>query len=360
MKRALGVAAAASLLATAAHAGGVERSAFSTAILFEDGTYGEFSFGLVSPSVSGVQAIDFGGASEGAESGDIFETYTLWSLGFKTDLTDRISVAVIIDQPIGADTVYSPSDYALGLGPGSSAVLDNIGVTALAKYRFPNNISVYGGLRALQTKGTVSLNSGYTLETSRELNLGYVLGAAWERPEIAARVALSYVSAITQTFEATENGSASLPFSTTIPQQIKLEAQTGIAEDTLLFGSVNWTDWSVFDITPVGYNASTDSSLVDLDGDTFTFSLGVGRRFNEQWSGAVIGTYEPKVGGLSGNLGPTDGRTSLGVAATYSPNDRVEITGGLTYALIGGTSTGLGDFDGNSAVAAGVRLGFNY
>lgn len=350
-------ALAASLLATTAMAGGVERSSFSSAILFEEGSYSELSFGYVAPSVSGVQAIDFGPTSAGAQSGDVFANYIVWSIGYKTDFTERLSGAVIIDQPIGANTVYPASAYAL---TGTEAQLNNIGVTALAKYSFPSNVSLYGGVRALQTSGTVSLNTGYTLDTSTELDFGYVVGAAWERPEIAARVALTYISAITHTFDAEENGSTSLPFSTTIPQQIKLEAQSGIAEDTLLFGSVNWVNWSAFDITPFGYADATSSSLVDLTNDTVTYSLGVGRRFNDQWSGAVIGTFEPKVGGLSGNLGPTDGRTSLGLAATYSPNERTKITAGLTYAAVGSTSTGLGDFSGNSAIAAGVRVGMSY
>lgn len=359
MKSLVGAALAASLTASTAIAGGVERSAFSSSILFEEGTYTQLSFGVVSPSVSGTIA---GGT---LSSGDIFSTYAQWALGFKTDINDKLALAVIIDQPIGADTSYpAGTGYPLA---GSTATIGNLGVTALAKYKLPSNISVYGGVRALQSRGDVALSSGYTLATTDELDFGYIVGAAWEKPEIAARVALTYISAITHDFGATENGGPSLDFSTTIPQSITLEAQSGIAEDTLMFGSVRWVDWSVFDVTPAGFAAATGGdSLVDFENSTTTYTLGVGRRFNEQWSGALIGSYEPSSGTQSGNLGPTDGQTAVSVAATYSPNERVEITGGLTYAFLGNTFTEVpvgggattpSDFSGNNAIAAGIRIG---
>ncbi|MEO1239819.1 MAG: outer membrane protein transport protein [Pseudomonadota bacterium] len=355
MKYLLSGAAAATVVASAAFAGGVEKSAFSSRILFEEGSYGELSFSLVSPSVSGTVA---GGA---LSSGDIFPTEVRWSLGYKQDLTETLSLAVILDQPIGANT-----DYPLGTGyplQGSTAVINNIGLTALAKYTLPNNVSFYGGVRGLQTSGDVSLTGGYVLDTSSELDFGYIVGAAWEKPEIAARVALTYLSSITHTFTATENGNPSLDFSTVVPQSLLLEAQTGIAEDTLLFGSVRWVDWSVFDVTPAGFAAANGgASLVNFENDTITYNLGVGRRFNEQWSGALTLGYEPANGGQSGNLGPTDGNYSIGVGATYSPNERMDITAGISYVAVGSTFTqvpvaGQSDFSGNSAIAAGIRIG---
>ncbi len=116
---------------------------------------------------------------------------------------------------------------------------------------------------AVQTSGEVALFSGYTMETSTETDFGYVVGGAWERPDIAARVSLTYHSEIEHDFEADENG-ASTDFSTTTPQSLTLEGQTGVAADTLLFGSVRWVNWSEFDISPVNFGlASGGGSLVD-------------------------------------------------------------------------------------------------
>ena len=83
--------------ATGAHAGGVERSAQSVAILFEQGRYAELSFGHFDPSVSGTL---------GVSSGDMASSYNSWSMGYKMDVGDRMALAVILDQPIGANVDY--------------------------------------------------------------------------------------------------------------------------------------------------------------------------------------------------------------------------------------------------------------
>lgn len=376
MKNGMTAGAALLLTTSIASAGGIERSAPSVALLFEEGNYLELNFGFVSPDVSGEQQISAGLGSPGSESGDMAGEYTQLGFGYKNDLNEKLSIALIFDQPYGADVDYSAdTDYAYGGGVsplGSTATIDSNAITALAAYKLRNDITVYGGARAVQTSGEVALFNGYTMETSKETDFGYVLGAAWERPEIAARVSLIYHSEITHDFDADENG-ASTKFSTTLPQSLTLEGQTGIAADTLLFGSIRWVDWTAFDISPVNFGLATSGgSLVDYDDDTVTYNLGVGRRFNTEWSGALTAGYEASNGGFSGNLGPTDGNTSLGVAMTRTM-DNVRITGGVRYIWIGdakteapGALTGgspgvtLGDFKDNSGLAAGLRIAYNF
>jgi long-chain fatty acid transport protein len=157
-------------------------------------------------------------------------------------------------------------------------------------------------------------------------------------------------------------------FSSEIPQSLTLEGQTGIAADTLLFGSIRWVQWSNFDISPTNYGISTGgSSLVEYEDDVITYNLGVGRRFSDQWSGAVTAGYEASNGGFAGNLGPTDGSTSLGVAGTYTMGD-IRITGGVRHIWIGDAETqapgapgmALGSFEDNSAWALGLRVAYNF
>ncbi len=383
MKQALTAGAALLLTTSIASAGGVERSVPSVALLFEEGNYLELNFGYIAPEVSGTQAIPFASAPAGADSGDIAEDYTQLSFGYKNDLTDNLSMALIIDEPIGAAVDYAgDTDYAYGGGItpfGSTATIDSIGLTALLAYEVPSNITVYGGVRAIQTSGEVALFNSYSMSTTTETDFGYVVGAAWERPEIAARVALTYHSEVTHDFTATEQVTGvpmlappvpetETEFSTTIPQSVTLEAQTGIAANTLLFGSIRWVDWSEFDISPTIFGAG-GSSLVDYEDDTITYNLGLGRRFNEEWSGAVTAGYEAANGGFSGNLGPTDGNTSLGVAVTRTV-DAVRITGGVRYIWIGDAETQapapapsgltLGEFEDNSGWAAGLRIAYNF
>jgi long-chain fatty acid transport protein len=362
MKRILSTVVAVAASSSAAQAGGVERSGQSVAILFEQGRYAELSFGHFDPTVSG----SVGGGALG--SGDMSPSYNSWSLGYKMDIGERMDFAVILDQPIGAKVAY-PGTLGLGSYPlaGTTADLSSSAITALLRYKFENNVSVYGGLRYETVHGEVSipLVGGYALNTNYDSELGYVVGVAWEKPEIAARVALTYNSAITHTLDSSETGPLALEstFDTEVPQSLNLEFQTGIAKDTLLFGSIRWTDWSAFEIAPDAYAIATGGTdLVSYSEDRITYNLGIGRRFNETWSGAVTLGYEPSDGQMTGNLGPTDGYSSIGLAATYT-RDNIKITGGVRYVDIGDATTNppiSASFSGNSGIGIGLRVGYTF
>jgi long-subunit fatty acid transport protein len=367
MKRILTTAAAVAAMASAAQAGGVERSTQSVAILFEQGRYAEFSMGYFSPDVSGRLQAPVGPFPTGSTSGDMLAGFNALSFGYKAPLSDKLDLAIIIDEPIGARVRY-PGPFGAVRYPlaGTTADLTSTAITALLRYKLPNDFSVYGGLRYQTVKGEVSIpfigapGPGYALETNNDSELGYVVGVAWENPEIAARVALTYNSAITHTLDSVETGPIPVngTFDTEVPQSVNLEFQTGIAEDTLLFGSIRWVDWSVFEIDPPGYPPA--SALVSYPKDRTTLNLGLGRRFNENWSGAVTAAYEASDGEITGNLVPTDGFASVGLAATYTM-DNVKITGAVRYVDIGDATTSIGArFEDNSGVGVGFRIGYTF
>lgn len=353
MRRVLTTGAALALSASMTMAGGIERSTQSVAILFEEGRYGEFSLGYFDPKVTG----SVGGGA--VPSGDMSPGYATFSFGYKQDLGENFDLAVIVDQPVGADVSYPASAAPYPLA-GSTAAIDSLALTGLLRYKFPSNVSLIGGIRAQSAKGEVSLPGfGYTMSTNTDYRFGYVLGAAWEKPDIAARVALTYNSAITHKFDSLENGVAPGNFESEIPQSVNLEFQTGVAADTLLFGSIRWVDWKAFDISPPNFPANP---LVSYDSNRTTYTLGVGRRFNENWSGAVVLGHEASSGDFTGNLGPTDGYDSLSLAGTYT-NGNMKITGGIRYVKIGDATTSApvsGSFTDNSGVGFGVRVGFNF
>jgi long-chain fatty acid transport protein len=337
----------------AAQAGGVERSSQSVSILFEQGRYVELSFGHFDPSVSG--GIGPGGA---VSSGDMTVSYNTVSLGYKMPLGERMDLALILDQPIGANVSYpAGTGYPL---QGSTAKLTSSAVTGLLRYKLENNVSVYGGLRHETVHGEVSLPvvGGYTLNTNNDAALGYVVGIAWEKPEIAARVALTYNSAITHTLNSVEFGGLQGTFDTVVPQSVNLEFQTGVAKDTLLFGSIRWDEWSAFQIDPSFYPLA--DPLVAYASNRVTYNLGLGRRFNETWSGALTLAYEAPDGEITGNLGPTDGFASIGLAATYT-RDKLKVTGGIRYVDIGDATSSIGgNFSDNSGVGIGIKVGYSF
>ncbi|SFA77257.1 Long-chain fatty acid transport protein [Poseidonocella pacifica] len=372
--------------AGSALAGGVDRSGQSVALIFEEGNYAQLSFGSVSPDVSGVQtaATVFPTAPEGAKSGNMTNDYTQFSLGVKQSYGNGFEAAVIFDQPFGADVEYPSGEY---FASDSTAELTSSAVTGIVKYTAPNNVSVFGGLRYQRFSAEAAIpfitapfgllaGQEYQADGGEDEGVGYLVGVAYERPDIALRVALTYNSAIDHELETTENSSLGLGRTSTTdvttPQSINLEFQSGIAADTLVFGSIRWVDWSEFEIAPEDYDGlldlltgADDYSLVSYEDDTITYSLGLGRKFSENWAGAVTVAHEPAHGGTSSNLGPTDGRSSVGLAATYTM-DNVKITGGVTYAWIGDTETNSPgnqpgtEFEDNHAVGYGLRIGYTF
>lgn len=368
MNTRVGYTAVALLATTAlAHAGGIERTTQSVAPLFEEGRYLELSFSSVSPSVDGVGFA----LTNGVSSGDMLESYFQFGAAYKADINNELSYALIFDAPYGADVAY-PAGTGY-FAAGSTAELRSYALTGLLKYRFPSNFSVYGGVRAqsLEAQTAISFPGlAYTANAERDYGLGFVIGAAYEIPEIAARVSLTYNSEITHELATSEVVNGTPVASTTTvetPDSLNLEFQSGIAEDTLLFGSIRWVDWSEFTLDPLAWNNTIGRPLVSYADDYVTYTLGVGRRLNSQWSIAGTVGYETEINALTTNLGPTDGNWSVGVGATYQVSENMELTGGLRYIDIGnaGTNVGIpntpgGLFEDNHAVAIGFRMGYSF
>lgn len=357
MKRILGATTALVVGTLSAQAGGIERTGFNPAFLFENGNYFEVAFGSVSPSVSGVAL--------GVNSGDMASTYSTISGAVKYQLTDEFALGVVIDQPVGVDVGYpGGTTYFFNT---TSAEVNTLQVSVLGHYRFSPNFSAYGGLRAVRTDGMVdNVNLGattgnlptYDMSTSKELDYGYVVGVAYERPDIALRVSLSYISEVTHNFTASDSFGAGAGFATTIPQGVNLDFQTGVAADTLVFGSIRWRDWSEFTIAPRGGTVplSTDNK------DTVSYTLGVGRKLSESFSALASVGYEGPGGGAVGNLGPTDGYKSLTLAGIYTAPTGMKVTVGASYGWLGdATTSGInGRFTDNNFVGVGVKIGYAF
>ena len=364
------LAASAALLASqAAFAGGIERTTQSVGIIFETGNYVEFAFTSANPKVSGTGVL----VTPGAASGDMAPSYSTAGVAFKMPISDKIDVALIFDQPFGADVAYPFSPYYAGSAGPSTATLDSSALTGVVKYKFNDSFSVFGGIRHQSMTAQVSIPfiGGYTATGSKSYNFGYLVGAAYERPEIALRVALTYNSSINHSLKTTETSvlaplGVSSPTKIETPQSVNLEFQTGIAKNTLVFGSVRWAEWSKFSIDPAHYAALTGgASLVSYADDVFTYKLGVGHRLNENWAIAASATYEKANGGVKSNLSPTDGKRAVGVGVTYTL-DNMKIQAGISKIWIGDATTSLlglapaGNFTDNSALGFGMKIGFSF
>jgi long-chain fatty acid transport protein len=358
-----------------AGAAGVERTLPSTTrILFEEGTYAEVGLTYGDPRQQGNTATlppgftPFPGIDpvrlEGQTS-DLFESYWSLSAAFRTDFNDRLSAALIADQPYGAETSYGPDNFAGGFFTyeGTLAELETRQVAGMLAYDIRPDLKVYGGVRALWTKARadVPFLLDYTVETASDWGTGFLLGLAYSRPDIAMRAALNYASEIRIRYDTEEWDSFESTTTVTFPQSVELEFQTGIAPKTLLFGSVRWVEWSAFEMAPEQYSLNFLEPLVRYDEDYITYTVGIGRQLTDRLAGSVTFLYEPSRGGSKLNtLGPYDGRT-LGAAAVNYDFDRFNVSGGVVFGALGDTSNGFDtDFDDGSVWGAGIRAGYRF
>ncbi|WP_207099761.1 OmpP1/FadL family transporter [Paracoccus shandongensis] len=374
-------------------AGGIERAPQSLSVLFEEGNYAELSFGGVDPTVEGKDIAGF-------DTGDVAQGYGFVGLAYKHQFNDNLSAAIIMEQPFGADILYPTQPNPLAPNPavegspvlgGTRVEVNSTTFTALARYRFENNFSIHGGIRASKADGRVTLDGAgysriappYNLQIDDEWGVGYVIGAAYEIPEIAGRVSLTYNSAIEHDFDMTETGdiiagatggltdTISGQYTVKTPRSWTLEGQTGVAEDTLVFGSIRWVKWSEFivdnGVFPITTPTGGTVPLVEVE-DTTTYTLGIGRKFTENWSGSLSFTYEASEGDTVSPLAPTNGRKGVTLAAIYSM-DNIKVTTGINYTRLGGSDLGIGETGNKTTVATmddghawgvGVRIGYSF
>ena len=288
-----------------------------------------------------------------------------------------------------------PATTVLG---GTGATVDSFALTALARYKFNDNFSVHGGLRYQEVSavvttagfafnggvppGTQAGTNGYRGQFDSDGALGFVLGAAYEIPDIALRVALTYNSGTDHDLPTTETlrglpanligasvGAAIGATSTTevsTPESINLAFQSGVAPDTLLFGHIRYARYSDTVVSPELFTGVlTGSPLTDLE-DGFDFEIGVARRFNEKWSGLVsVGFTTVGEDNIVSPLGPNNGSQFISIGARYNVSDAFSISGGVRYTKLGDAFSAPGgtpaaEFTGNSAVSAGLRLSYNF
>ncbi|MCH2165512.1 MAG: outer membrane protein transport protein [Marinovum sp.] len=411
MKKVLLTTSALCVLGGFASAGGIERGSVPLSVMFEDGNYLQLGVTNARPAISGSHGSTVSALGIPTDTENLANPETLISAGLKMQLNEQLSFGFFLTNPYGASAEYTQGLYSTlsstqlaGLGIAGVTGNTNLradwrstGYEAILKYQLNEHASVYGGLRAVTSSADIAIpiqlvtasaaaagNTfafDYYAQGEKRTDLGYVLGAAYEIPDIAARVAITYRSEIEHSFDVKETASRNLGgtlstalggFSETestlkvrMPQSLTIDFQTGIAEDTLLFGSAKWVEWSVWEVRTEQYENQTNGNIVSFENDTWTYSLGIGRRINDNLS--VFGSlgYEEARGGEGNRLAPTDGTRSLSVGGSYTFDDGTTIRAGVQHALVGGTEVsdgalGTTEFEDNTVTTFGMSVGFSF
>lgn len=388
-------AIAALSITSVASAAGLDRSSQPSAEFSQDGTLAYITAIHISPSLSGVE-------TDGKVIDSTANDYQFYGYGAKTDVNDTVSVGVFYDQPFGADVAYEGKNSLVGSdGTPSTAEVRTENFTGLVNVKLGDNFRVYGGPVLQKIKADVDIHgdpqvitalNGYTVDIAPNTDYGYMVGAAFVKPEIALKAAVTYRSEIEHDVNYAEtmplidryNLTPGLPperrlvssqtkkGELTLPKSVNVDFQTGLNRTTLLTAKARWVPWESFEITPPLLNTNAQAlrgvkkaSLLQYGKDAYQVEVGVAKRLSPAL--AVSGTvgWDSGAGNPVSPLGPAEGYYSVGLGAKYNVTPNWAVSAGGKYLMLGdadgqlaATGTKLGRFEDNSAYVVGLKLSY--
>lgn len=350
--------------AAPANANGLERTAQSLTTLFEKGRFLAVDGYIARPSVHGRDAL-------GHDTGNITPRHSQMGFSYKQDVTPQLSMAVLLTRPYGLDIAFQ--SQASPLFGGTQLHLSTLELQGVGRYRMSPQWSVHGGLRLQQSEGEVAFRglaygagNGYHVKFSRSTAPGYVLGLAYEQPDMGLRIVATYYSSIKHRLSTTENAwSGETHTAATSPESFQLNLQTGITASTLLFGQVRWGHWEQFQLRPHAFAAATQgASLTNLH-NTLTYTAGVAQRFAPRWSVVAALSYDQSSRKTPMSpMEPGSGKLGYSLGLVYD-HQGVKIHPWIGYKKLAsakdnGASTLLAQQGDGAVTAMGVRVGYQF
>ena len=255
--------------------------------------------------------------------------------------------------------------------PNADANIETL--TALLKYDLSESFSVLAGINSDKLGTSVISTPAGRYDISSSSGTGYLAGVTYSRPEIALRVELrlqseSDLSTTTNYTSPTGTTPFPSPLATSLkrPQTMTLNFQSGIAADTLLFGSVHRAKWGATPIT-VGTTTTLGPAAINNSfSDSTKYSIGLGRKFSDKISASLSYTREAGVGATDTSLFTiSGGNQSYNLGVKYTLSETTSISAGYSRTEFDDvTITGYGPaspvYTGNSANTFGVKLQVNF
>jgi len=328
---------------------GIDRLVFTPSIIFEKDNYFELTYAQADPTAR----------TTFAPNANVAEDVNSLRFGYKHQFSDKFGLGFIFNnQPVGVDLDYAP------LGSTLRGSVSAESYTALASYQATDRITAFGGIKYQEQRGNADLTTNGVPGAStfsKDSDTGFILGAAYSIPKIALRVSLTYESDL----EFSHRNSSSNPVVSNVfaasgntisatPDAYTLEFQSGIAKNTLLFGSIRHATWSEAQVIFLG-----TTPLSDFD-DTTAYKLGIGRKFNDSISGSLAFNYEESNGRPSSPFSPQDGEWGVAAGLKFTAKDGFATSIGVQYRELGDTvttaSSGSLPFEDNKVVTVGLKF----
>lgn len=352
IRRIIKITAPVLLFSSAVSAGGMEKIALSTSFMYQDGNYAEVGF----------QSRDYEVNSATVNQNSVVGDFTSTSIAVKLDVTDSLSFGLSRYRQSSISVDY-PSAWSSPSLPAASLDVDATAV--LAKYNFSDEISVLGGVKISTVQdASLSINAlGINSAISGDTQTSYVYGVAYERPEIAMRVELVREENVAFTLDTVSSGAQAITTTTaSLPNFTSANFQTGIAENTLMFGSIRYADWGSNQVNMIG---ALPSPTISSFSDSTSYSIGIGRRVSERLSGSLSYNWENGAGPSSTSLlSMTNGYKGISAGLKYE-FDNLTISGGVNYTKLGDVdvttpSPATYAFKDNNVTTLGVSIGYHF
>ena len=361
MKKLFKLTAAGLFLGTPAFSGGWEADRLDTSIMYNDGGYAEVSTKSISYGVYATNQSSVKHKMAKDQDRTSFSFKTQYG-NFDIGVSSYNSGAIQLDgQATAAGTSLVPS-----------ADVTARSLALLGKYRINENMSAFAGLNRYEVETSTVTTLAAIYEVSGD-ELAPVVGVAYEMKDIALRVEGIFQAETEMSLTAKSGAKAggvanataiSAASTLVIPQTITLNFQSGVAEDTLLFGSIHKADWETAQIT-IPDNGAVPGVSSDFSTKT-AYSIGLGRKISDDLS--LIASYSTEDGGGSTSGDPftlTDGYQTLGLAARYT-RDNMTFTAGYGYTKVGDVLVSYpgtiltADYKDNDISAIGLKVGFSF
>jgi len=235
------------------HAAALDRSGQSTTAFFQKGNYAEVGYSGLMPKVGGVDR-------DGNAVPEMAEDYEMLSAALKFEVSPESSFAIIYDQPFGAAAKYqgdnnfsatatngfildpanpttsSLPNAAIKLSGNTTVEVDSHNTTFLYGYQPMQDVTLFGGAAIQSISGELNLFgpaygplSGYKAKLQQDNRLGYVAGFAFEKPEIALRLAVTYRSEIEHRSKTSETIALPKAAETALRGQLAQNPNPGLA-----------------------------------------------------------------------------------------------------------------------------------
>ncbi|GAA6135722.1 OmpP1/FadL family transporter [Oceaniserpentilla sp. 4NH20-0058] len=432
---------AAIIAATPAMAGGFDNSNRSFDIIYGDNNIITTQFGQtflpMKANVNKMKRAQTSNAeanSKRVKSGDIVGNLTRPQVGFRYKLLNDISCAGQIEQPfatqisfaddqytyvktdvsgnpvdINGHPTYDPSSMDTAVAPINSKY-ESESFTMACGYTMAlpkGQVKIFAGPKIQSVKGSFNQDltpspsaigeaDNLTVVLDGGTELGYVAGIAYEIPKIALRASFLYHSQVD--YDAKGTITAKIPnvisfntrgtAKTFTPQTLELALVSGIAEDTLGFVKLRWSEYSKLtalhvigdDAKTIDGNRATIAQANQFSGnrldplinpkldmfsnDTFDYSIGIGHRVSDQLSVVTTFTSSTKIGDSTRSHLLDGSSYTLGFGGEYSLIKNLKLNGGLGFTLIDGYTVELpsGDFraEFSQTEAISFQLGLSY